>query len=420
MAWLAPDNVLPRALRIVLAHATGPSRVCLARDARGRVRVALQQRTAADPDRLASALSAELGAWFVGPIVDGSGSRAHRRIASELFRMAGAWPAGWPTLVQTATGTDIPIPAWLVGYVVVKSKESWLRRAAAASAGSPRVVSFYSFKGGVGRTTTLGCVAARLVERGLKVVAIDLDLEAPGLGSFLGAQASTGVIDHVLSHVATGVVGDVEPEPVDGFANLSVVAAGAIGLGYLEKIARLDYLSTASGAGTSPTEQALRALIDAIAARLAPDLILLDARAGIHDLGGLALHRLSHADVLVARANAQAQVGMRLVLDAMRRMRSPDERDLRLVQTMVPMPFDSDISRPLVESWRQQMYEACMATIYSDLTDDAPALEHEAAHYPLLIGAREELTRTDRLTEIPREMLPHYDRIADVVVEEDS
>jgi len=45
----------------------------------------------------------------------------------------------------------------------------------------PFVVTFYSFKGGVGRSTALAFVANILATRGLKVVMIDFDLEAPGL-----------------------------------------------------------------------------------------------------------------------------------------------------------------------------------------------------------------------------------------------
>ena len=45
----------------------------------------------------------------------------------------------------------------------------------------PRTVTFYSFKGGVGRTTALTHVAWILAMRGRKVVTVDLDLEAPGI-----------------------------------------------------------------------------------------------------------------------------------------------------------------------------------------------------------------------------------------------
>jgi CobQ/CobB/MinD/ParA nucleotide binding domain len=43
------------------------------------------------------------------------------------------------------------------------------------------VITFYSYKGGVGRSMALANVAALLAQRGRRVLAIDFDLEAPGL-----------------------------------------------------------------------------------------------------------------------------------------------------------------------------------------------------------------------------------------------
>src|ERR1041384_149121 len=47
-----------------------------------------------------------------------------------------------------------------------------------------RVVTFYSFKGGVGRTFALGDVAVYLARWGYRVLCVDLDLEAPGLARY--------------------------------------------------------------------------------------------------------------------------------------------------------------------------------------------------------------------------------------------
>jgi len=47
--------------------------------------------------------------------------------------------------------------------------------------GSTDIISFYSFKGGTGRSTTLANVAHALAETGANVGCMDLDLAAPGL-----------------------------------------------------------------------------------------------------------------------------------------------------------------------------------------------------------------------------------------------
>ena len=45
-------------------------------------------------------------------------------------------------------------------------------------------ITFYSFKGGVGRTMALVNVGAQLARMGRKVLLVDFDLEAPGLETF--------------------------------------------------------------------------------------------------------------------------------------------------------------------------------------------------------------------------------------------
>jgi MinD-like ATPase involved in chromosome partitioning or flagellar assembly len=45
-------------------------------------------------------------------------------------------------------------------------------------------ITFYSFKGGVGRSLALANVGAHLALTGRKVLLVDFDLEAPGLDTF--------------------------------------------------------------------------------------------------------------------------------------------------------------------------------------------------------------------------------------------
>lgn len=414
MAWLPPDEVLPRAIRLIAESmlAAGQGKVALVRDLRGQVRVVLERAdSVSDADALETALAYALGSWFVRPVVRPA-SRAHESIAKGVFAQAAAWPTDWPATWDRG-GDRVELPARLVGLTAVLGKESWLAPADGRRPPSPRVVSFFSFKGGVGRTTALACVAHRLCEvHGLRIVAVDLDIEAPGLAELFGVQREVGVVDHVVSHLATGEVGDVEPAETDAHPSLRVVPAGRIASGYLEKVARLDYLSRRDPSGASPAEAALVALLDEIAVTAQPDMILLDSRAGLHDLGGLALHRLAHTDVLVARASAQARLGMEIVLDAIQRLRpSSDELDVCLVQTMVPLPLESAVARQATADWRRCMYDACSRTLYRALQDQ-PQESEEAAHHPLVIGYREELSRIDRFSQISPAVLAEYDLLA--------
>ena len=60
------------------------------------------------------------------------------------------------------------------------------------------VVTFYSYKGGVGRSFALANVAAILSEWGCRVLAVDWDIEAPGLSHYFGPhikKLTKGVLD---------------------------------------------------------------------------------------------------------------------------------------------------------------------------------------------------------------------------------
>ena len=68
-------------------------------------------------------------------------------------------------------------------------------------------VTFYSYKGGVGRTMALANVAAMLAKEGRRVLLIDFDLEAPGLDAFEGlgcAKGRPGVVEYAAEYLATG------------------------------------------------------------------------------------------------------------------------------------------------------------------------------------------------------------------------
>jgi MinD-like ATPase involved in chromosome partitioning or flagellar assembly len=61
------------------------------------------------------------------------------------------------------------------------------------------IFTLYSYKGGVGRSMALANVAHWLYLRGLNVLMVDWDLEAPGLETFFFQSAEK--IDLVRSHL---------------------------------------------------------------------------------------------------------------------------------------------------------------------------------------------------------------------------
>ena len=185
--------------------------------------------------------------------------------------------------------------------------------------------------------------------------------------------------------------------------------AVSLGRAYVEKLARLDYLGAAA-AEDSPVAQALHALLFDIRRRHRPDYILLDCRAGIHDLGGLSLNDLAHVDVLVGRDNPQGREGMELTLQVLAAHRAPQDRRVLLVQTFVPMPLYDEPSQVSQARYRAAMHAACEKTLYAGL-DDVPAEgDNQAAHFPWPVGQLPELAAFQHLEDISEATLNSPER----------
>src|SRR5678815_4473496 len=102
-----------------------------------------------------------------------------------------------------------------------------------------RVVTFYSFKGGVGRSFALCDVAVFLAKWGYEVLCVDFDLEAPGLHNYfapwLSSEPQPGMIEILEAWGAKKPDEEVskqaiQPVNVPGTDNrLSLVTAGGVG-----------------------------------------------------------------------------------------------------------------------------------------------------------------------------------------------
>ena len=55
------------------------------------------------------------------------------------------------------------------------------------------VITFYSYKGGTGRSMTLANIAGLLAQEGKRVLVVDWDLEAPGLHRYFGNRLTAAV-----------------------------------------------------------------------------------------------------------------------------------------------------------------------------------------------------------------------------------
>ena len=112
-----------------------------------------------------------------------------------------------------------------------------------------QVITFYSYKGGTGRTMALANVAWIIAASGRRVLVVDWDLESPGLHKFFlpfldesTVSATPGVIE-IINDYATASL-DPSPRPADWYLEYARVDRHAVSLEWaFPDEGRLDFLS---------------------------------------------------------------------------------------------------------------------------------------------------------------------------------
>ncbi|MGV9521229.1 tyrosine-protein kinase family protein [Streptomyces griseus] len=181
----------------------------------------------------------------------------------------------------------------------------------------PAIVTFYSLRGGVGRTTALAAAAQILSERGRRLLCIDMDLEAPGLATVLGCpepREEQGVLPLLLA-LERGDEVDIRDHVlrVNEGEELYCLPAGKLGREYADRLRLLDpeiwYRES-----NNPLHQLLQLAKDSA---LQPDLILLDSRTGISPVAAPLLFDVSDLAVICLYPHPQAERGTELLVKAL-------------------------------------------------------------------------------------------------------
>jgi MinD-like ATPase involved in chromosome partitioning or flagellar assembly len=111
---------------------------------------------------------------------------------------------------------------------------------------STAVWTFYSYKGGAGRTMLLANIAALLDRWGYRVLCLDWDLEAPGLHSYFSRFADTsrtpGVVDMFLALSVDGELDwrdhVVNIKIPNSAGRLDLIPAGRLDDDYFSRLSR--------------------------------------------------------------------------------------------------------------------------------------------------------------------------------------
>ncbi|WP_051075586.1 tyrosine-protein kinase family protein [Saccharothrix espanaensis] len=212
------------------------------------------------------------------------------------------------------------------------------------------IVTFYSYKGGTGRTMALANIAVVLARAGHRVLAVDFDLEAPGLARYFEEitpePPRTGLIDLLLAESAEPGGPDWRDHVVPIERNLSLLAGGNQDRDYPARVLGFDWGEFFRAGGGEFFER-LRADWSA-----EYDFVLVDSRTGITDTGGVCTITLPDIVVPVFTANHQSVDG---VVDVMHRAQAGrqalDYDRPPLVVLPLPARFDGRTERRSAQEW---------------------------------------------------------------------
>jgi hypothetical protein len=210
-------------------------------------------------------------------------------------------------------------------------------------------LAFYSYKGGAGRSQLLANAARFLVSVGKNVAALDLDLEAPGLHYKLGRGGRGGGPDGMggaVPYLVATAKGTSSPPPLeehmaeipvppDSGGWLRLMPAGpAPDRTYwtaLKELGERVRLADPSGEGLMP----LLDLHARIEEEVKPDYLLIDARTGVTDLGGLATTILADTVVCMFVTSQESLDGTLTVVEALKAApRLKGQRPIRVVPVL--------------------------------------------------------------------------------------
>ena len=227
------------------------------------------------------------------------------------------------------------------------------------------VATFYSFKGGVGRTMALVNVAVELAQRGRRVLAVDFDLEAPGLDTFniLGTRRKRlGIVDFVSEYLDTDRAPEVErfvheSKAVGGNGGcLHVMPSGEQHERYATSFREIDWLDLYERRDGYLLFEDLKAQWEQV---VKPDYVLVDSRTGHTDTGGICTRQLPDAVAILFFPNDQNLRGLTTVVQDIRaEARSPRNKqiDLHFVMSNVPDLDDEDrVLERKIDSFRQKL-----------------------------------------------------------------
>ena len=284
----------------------------------------------------------------------------------------------------------------------------------------PRL-AFYGFKGGIGRSTTVAAIALLLARLGKKILVFDFDLESPGISSMLLPAENYpmfGCVDWLVEDTVENVddfllrnVVASSPLATNLEGNIRIVPAmGAktdeprIDPYYISKLSRIYADKPSSNSGIERFSDRLERLVETIEVREQPDIVLIDCRAGLHDLSAGSIVRIADEAFLFIVNTSQSWEGYRVLFSHWKQC--PEllvriREKLNIVHAMIPVSDRAERKTEFIESSHLLFTDTIYEQSDSTITDSDEEVYNfskdalEAPHYPIEVFWSSSLSEFD-------------------------
>ncbi|RZQ63380.1 tyrosine-protein kinase family protein [Amycolatopsis suaedae] len=283
------------------------------------------------------------------------------------------------------------------------------------------VVTFYSYKGGVGRSSTLANVSMLLARWGHRVLAIDWDLEAPGLHHYFGPMLPSapqgGVVDLAYDFL------DGAERPRDRVVRLefdggtvALLAAGRHDAAYAGRVQAVDWEDL--------YQRGFAAFLERCRAAWTADydFVLIDSRTGISDIGSICTAHLPDWLVVLFTANDQSVEGAVNIakLADVARDRLPYDRPQHMVLPILSR-LDSRVEYQRAEHWQARCAELAAPLFRNWLARGVPAelmLRHLTLPYVSYWSFGEQLAVLEETTPSADQLSFALETVAAVIAQQ--
>ena len=224
-----------------------------------------------------------------------------------------------------------------------------------------KIITFYSYKGGVGRTMALANIGVVLSKWGYKVLLVDWDLEAPGLENFFyehnennkNISSAKGLIDILSSYMSNNKKlvnwkNCITPISIEqNFNPIHLITAGKRDENYSKRLREFNVNEFyEKHQGGRQLENLREQFLESY------DYVLIDSRTGVTDFGGICTIQFPDILVLFYTPTMQSMKGVKdIAYKAVQaQMNIPFDRE-KLLTFPIPTRIDSQTEFKITQEW---------------------------------------------------------------------